>query len=269
MSGFGGRAARRPRREHRAPSGAAVGRVRAVRAGDLRLPRVARPRRLLRPVPEHPGRVGRERRRVPPRHLPQAALGARRRCPRLFNEDPVETFRRNIWINPFWEDDVNEVVECMGADRVIFGSDWPHIEGMPEPLDYLRGDEGVRRRRPALHPARQRRSAEHTAADLTAHHPVRETMANAGRGRHPVLRQVAKGDLEGSSTSSATTRCTTTSRSIPINGRDAIRDTIGRVPRDGRQGVVRHAAHPRRRPDRHDRAHRPLRHRATATSRCR
>jgi predicted TIM-barrel fold metal-dependent hydrolase len=23
------------------------------------------------------------------------------------------------------------------VDRVIFGSDWPHIEGMPEPLDYL------------------------------------------------------------------------------------------------------------------------------------
>lgn len=25
----------------------------------------------------------------------------------------------------------------MGNDRVIFGSDWPHIEGMPQPLDYL------------------------------------------------------------------------------------------------------------------------------------
>jgi predicted TIM-barrel fold metal-dependent hydrolase len=25
----------------------------------------------------------------------------------------------------------------MGADRVIFGSDWPHIEGMPEPLVYV------------------------------------------------------------------------------------------------------------------------------------
>ena len=25
----------------------------------------------------------------------------------------------------------------MGADRVIFGSDWPHIEGMPSPLDYV------------------------------------------------------------------------------------------------------------------------------------
>ena len=48
----------------------------------------------------------------------------------------METFRRHIWINPFWEDDVNETVELMGADRVIFGSDWPHIEGMPRPLDY-------------------------------------------------------------------------------------------------------------------------------------
>ena len=25
----------------------------------------------------------------------------------------------------------------MGADRVVFGSDWPHIEGMPNPLDYV------------------------------------------------------------------------------------------------------------------------------------
>ena len=25
----------------------------------------------------------------------------------------------------------------MGEDRVIFGSDWPHIEGMPQPLDYV------------------------------------------------------------------------------------------------------------------------------------
>jgi predicted TIM-barrel fold metal-dependent hydrolase len=25
----------------------------------------------------------------------------------------------------------------MGSDRVIFGSDWPHIEGMPVPLDYV------------------------------------------------------------------------------------------------------------------------------------
>jgi predicted TIM-barrel fold metal-dependent hydrolase len=61
---------------------------------------------------------------------------ASRKLPGYFADDPVETFRRHIWINPFWEDDVNEVVELMGADRVIFGSDWPHIEGMTSPLDY-------------------------------------------------------------------------------------------------------------------------------------
>jgi predicted TIM-barrel fold metal-dependent hydrolase len=54
-----------------------------------------------------------------------------------FAEDPVETFRRHIWINPFWEDDVGELIGLMGHERVIFGSDWPHIEGMPRPLDYL------------------------------------------------------------------------------------------------------------------------------------
>ncbi|MEM1114053.1 MAG: amidohydrolase family protein [Pseudomonadota bacterium] len=54
-----------------------------------------------------------------------------------YSEDPGELFRQHVWINPFWEDDVNEVAHYMGTDRVIFGSDWPHIEGMPKPLDYL------------------------------------------------------------------------------------------------------------------------------------
>ncbi len=63
------------------------------------------------------------------------ALG--RKMAGWFPEDPVETFRRHIWVNPFWEDDVHELLELMGPERVIFGSDWPHIEGMPTPLDYL------------------------------------------------------------------------------------------------------------------------------------
>jgi predicted TIM-barrel fold metal-dependent hydrolase len=57
--------------------------------------------------------------------------------PGYFREDPVEMFRRHVWINPFWEDDVYDVVDLMGSERVIFGSDWPHIEGMPQPLDYV------------------------------------------------------------------------------------------------------------------------------------
>jgi predicted TIM-barrel fold metal-dependent hydrolase len=54
-----------------------------------------------------------------------------------FKQDPVETFKQHVWINPFWEDDVHEILSYMGPERVIFGSDWPHIEGMPAPLDYL------------------------------------------------------------------------------------------------------------------------------------
>jgi len=60
-----------------------------------------------------------------------------RKMPGFFGDHPAESFREHVWINPFWEDDVYEVVDLMGADRVIFGSDWPHIEGMPKPLDYV------------------------------------------------------------------------------------------------------------------------------------
>ena len=61
-----------------------------------------------------------------------------KKMPTYFREaDPIETFKQHVWINPFWEDDPYEVIDFMGADRVIFGSDWPHIEGMPQPLDYV------------------------------------------------------------------------------------------------------------------------------------
>lgn len=60
-----------------------------------------------------------------------------KKMPGYFTDDPVETLRNFWWINPFWEDDVHQVASIMGTDHVLFGSDWPHIEGMPSPLDYL------------------------------------------------------------------------------------------------------------------------------------
>ena len=62
-----------------------------------------------------------------------------------FKQDPAETFKRHVWINPFWEDDLHEILSFMGPDRVIFGSDWPHIEGLAAPLDYLSEIEGLDR----------------------------------------------------------------------------------------------------------------------------
>ena len=44
-------------------------------------------------------------------------------------------------MSPFWEDDLSEVVELMGPERVIFGSDWPHMEGLPHPRDILDAQE--------------------------------------------------------------------------------------------------------------------------------
>jgi predicted TIM-barrel fold metal-dependent hydrolase len=52
--------------------------------------------------------------------------------------DPIETFRRHVWISPFHEDDVTALKELLGADRLLMGSDWPHAEGLRDPTDYVR-----------------------------------------------------------------------------------------------------------------------------------
>jgi predicted TIM-barrel fold metal-dependent hydrolase len=57
--------------------------------------------------------------------------------PRLFADDPVQTFKRNIWVHPFHEDDPMDIIRLIGADRVLFGSDYPHPEGLAEPTAYV------------------------------------------------------------------------------------------------------------------------------------
>lgn len=60
-----------------------------------------------------------------------------------YKEDPMEMFKEHVWINPFWEDDIAEVVGWMGADRVILGSDWPHMEGTSNPRDIIGECKGI------------------------------------------------------------------------------------------------------------------------------
>jgi len=60
-----------------------------------------------------------------------------KRVPQAFIEDPVEAFRRNCWISPFHEDDFEELIDAMGADHLVFGSDWPHPEGLAEPRSFV------------------------------------------------------------------------------------------------------------------------------------
>jgi predicted TIM-barrel fold metal-dependent hydrolase len=68
---------------------------------------------------------------------------SKNRLPDYYGEDPAETFRHHVWINPFWEDHMADVIDLMGADRVIYGSDWPHVEGLAHPRDILDELDGV------------------------------------------------------------------------------------------------------------------------------
>ena len=56
--------------------------------------------------------------------------------PKAFEEDPIEVFRRNMYVSPFWEGKVSDLVELVGDDRILFGSDYPHPEGLAEPIGY-------------------------------------------------------------------------------------------------------------------------------------
>ena len=65
------------------------------------------------------------------------------KMPQNFAEHPVEVFKRNLWVNPFWEADAGELAVLIGADKVMFGSDWPHPEGLAEPLSYVKYLDGL------------------------------------------------------------------------------------------------------------------------------
>jgi predicted TIM-barrel fold metal-dependent hydrolase len=57
--------------------------------------------------------------------------------PVLFDESPVEIFNRNVWVHAFHEPDPQGLVELgIPVDHIMFGSDFPHPEGMADPLAY-------------------------------------------------------------------------------------------------------------------------------------
>jgi predicted TIM-barrel fold metal-dependent hydrolase len=58
--------------------------------------------------------------------------------PRAYPEDPRETFRRHVWVSPYYEDELDQLRDLLGADRLLMGSDWPHAEGLAEPMNYVK-----------------------------------------------------------------------------------------------------------------------------------
>jgi predicted TIM-barrel fold metal-dependent hydrolase len=58
--------------------------------------------------------------------------------PHAYAEDPRETFRRHVWVSPYYEDELGGLRELLGADHMLMGSDYPHAEGLAEPSAYIK-----------------------------------------------------------------------------------------------------------------------------------
>jgi predicted TIM-barrel fold metal-dependent hydrolase len=61
-----------------------------------------------------------------------------KKMPQDFMENPVDVVKRNIYISPFWEEDLGALAELIGEDHVLFGSDFPHPEGLADPVSYAK-----------------------------------------------------------------------------------------------------------------------------------
>jgi predicted TIM-barrel fold metal-dependent hydrolase len=51
---------------------------------------------------------------------------------------PSHALTARLWICPFPEDDITGLIDAIGPGHVLFGSDYPHPEGLREPRDYTR-----------------------------------------------------------------------------------------------------------------------------------
>jgi predicted TIM-barrel fold metal-dependent hydrolase len=63
---------------------------------------------------------------------------------------PGDIFKAHVSVAPYHEEDIPALAGLLGADRVLFGSDYPHPEGLAEPADFAEAlgsldDDAIRR----------------------------------------------------------------------------------------------------------------------------
>lgn len=80
--------------------------------------------------------------------------------PGMFRRSPVDQFVDSCWVAPFVEDSVEELALHLPVERILFGSDWPHAEGMSHPRDFLANVA-------SFAPEQQRRIMRDNARELT------------------------------------------------------------------------------------------------------
>ena len=62
--------------------------------------------------------------------------------PQEFESDPVEQFKRHVSVAPYYEDDIPRLRDQIGVEHVLFGSDYPHAEGLEIPTDFIHDLKG-------------------------------------------------------------------------------------------------------------------------------
>ena len=65
------------------------------------------------------------------------------------HEKPSLIFQRHVFVTPHHEENIPELVDAIGPSQVLFGSDFPHAEGLAEPRRFIEGlkelpDEQIR-----------------------------------------------------------------------------------------------------------------------------
>lgn len=56
---------------------------------------------------------------------------------------PSDTMRQNLWVAPFFEDDIVGLAGALGASHVLGGSDYPHPEGLLWPTEFADELDGL------------------------------------------------------------------------------------------------------------------------------
>ena len=72
---------------------------------------------------------------VPP--LIEELTSTYRKMPQEFRRNPVDSFKEHVWVSPYYEDDIALIAELIGVTHVLFGSDYPHAEGLENPTDFI------------------------------------------------------------------------------------------------------------------------------------
>lgn len=62
--------------------------------------------------------------------------------PLAYMGNPIEQFQTQVWVAPYYEDDLVALRRAVGADHMLFGSDFPHAEGLADPVSFVDDLEG-------------------------------------------------------------------------------------------------------------------------------